>query len=113
MDYFFLMRLIIRDSSPIHKTREVPRVIHIHCVKLNGIVLKTLPPKLTTRICPTTMAEATMRKPLLWDNPLKAELFVPKVLALNMFQNCSMTNVVKNMVRFLSPSGVLVSIPPA
>ena len=45
------------------------------------------------------MSNATNIMPYAWPMLLNAESEEPKVLALNRFQNCSITKVVKNMVR--------------
>ena len=88
-------------------------MIPIHSPQVSGTVLKTDPPKLTTSTCPTIIAIPTVRKPSLLNIFLKAESFVPNVFALNMFQNCNITNTVKKIVRLRNPSGVPASMPPA
>ena len=61
-----------------------------------GVVRKTSPPNCTIRNCPTGMMIIIRRKPVHSFKPLKAEPCDRKALALNIFQNCNMTKVVKN-----------------
>ena len=110
---YFFIRLNALKISPTQSTTEVASVIPIHSPQVSGTVLKTEPPKLTTSTCPTIIAIPTVRNPSLLNIFLKAESFVPNVFALNMFQNCNITNTVKKIVRLRNPSGVPASMPPA
>ncbi len=90
--FFFSVR---RQISPIHSTIEVAEIIMAQSVMESGTTLKNLPPICTIAICPTRMKRAISSKPpqsFMW----KAERPVEKALALNIFQNCRNTNMVKN-----------------
>ena len=49
--------------------------------------------------CPTKIINATLNMPRAWLASLKIEWLVPNTLALNRFQNWSITNTVKKTVR--------------
>ena len=86
-----------RNSSPIHSTIEVPAMMIAQSSGLMGVTLNILPPTVTINTCPTSMITAISPKPL---QPLKwnAERPVLNARALNIFQNCSITNMVKNIL---------------
>ena len=94
--YFFLRNL---TASPIQRTKEVDPIMINQSFIVNGTVRNTSPPNCTISICPTRISRATIINPILCFILLKADLPVAKALALNIFQNCSKTKMVKNLDR--------------
>ena len=62
----------------------------------SGVTLNISPPKLTISICPTIISNPIPINPLHFHMHENADVPVANALALNMFQNCNMTNMVKN-----------------
>ncbi|CCY64936.1 unknown [Prevotella sp. CAG:1124] len=67
-----------------------------HSCSDSGSVRNILPPKVTIIHCPPRIIASTSSSPLSWVKAWKAEWLEPNDLALNRFQNCSITKVVKN-----------------
>ena len=84
-----------RKISPIMATTDVVSMSCHQSFVDRGVTLNISPPKVTMSICPTTISNATHRNPLHFHIELNADVPVAKALALNMFQNCSITNMVK------------------
>ena len=74
-------------------------MIIIHSVRFSGTVRNTFPPNSTMNIWPISMITATLSIPSAWRESLNTEWLVPKTLALNRFQNWSITKIVKKQVR--------------
>ena len=88
-----------RYSSPPPRTSTpVTTVMATHSIRLNGSVRNILPPKVTISHCPTKISPSTSARPRSLQKWRKALWTLPRHLALRRFQNCSITNVVKNSV---------------
>ena len=90
-----LRRFTARHISPIQRTSDVEAMIVAHSVSDRGSVRNILPPKVTIIHWPPSIISSTSSSPLSWVKAWKAEWLEPNALALNRFQNWSMTNVVK------------------
>ena len=84
-----------RNISPIMATIDVVRMSCHQSPAESGVTLNISPPKVTMSICPTTISNATNRNPLHFHIEQNADVPVAKALALNMFQNCNITKMVK------------------
>ena len=69
-----------------------------------GTTLKNCPPKQTMAICPKKISEAINRKPR-QPRRWNADCPVAKARALNRFQNCIITKMVKNRLSSMWESG--------
>ena len=76
-------------------TVEVTNVSCIQCSADSGSTLNILPPIFTISTCPTTINSPTPINPAQRHIDAKADVFVANALALNIFQNCNITNMVK------------------
>ena len=63
---------------------------------LRGVTLNISPPKVTISICPAIIMSPIHKNPVQFHIELKVSCPEANDLALNMFQNCSITNIVKN-----------------
>ena len=86
-----------RTISPTITTADVASVSCHQSFMLNGVTLNISPPKLTMSICPTIISSPTKINPRHFQIHENADVPVANALALNMFQNCSITNMVKNI----------------
>ena len=78
------------------KTTDVATIIIIQSQSLIGVTLNILPPKLIIIACTSRIIIAMLTNPLLLFIEFIALRFDLYAFALNMFQNCIMTNIVKN-----------------
>ena len=76
-------------------TIEVDKMSCHQSSMLKGVTPNISPPKVTMRICPTAMRRPTPINPVHFPIAANADVPVANALALNMFQNCSITNMVK------------------
>ena len=77
---------------------EVNPTIQAHSCHESGTVRKTSPPSSTMSHCPSAMSASTVRNVRLCAMPWLAAHPASNPLALNRFQNCRKTKVVKNTV---------------
>ena len=82
--------------SPIQSTIDVEPMIITQSEIRRGVTLKNSPPTVTMAICPTRIASAMATNP---PAPLKWKALRPvwNARALNIFQNCRKTKIVKNI----------------
>ena len=80
----------------MQRTTDVVTTIMSQSLALRLVTLNISPPNCTISICPTKMTAAMIMNPLQSLILASADLPVMNALALNMFQNCNITKMVKN-----------------
>ena len=91
--HYFLKSLRI---SPIQNTTDVLPIIIAQSISFKTVTLNISPPNVTISHCPPMMIKATNKNPPLLSSEANADFSLINALALNMFQNCSITKMVKN-----------------
>lgn len=86
---------IARTISPIQSTGEVAARMIPQSAQRSGTTLNISPPTVTISHWPANMTNAINRNPPDRPSPAKADLPLINALALNMFQNCNSTKIVK------------------
>ena len=86
-----MLRIISLNNS----NAIVPPSRYIQSFSARLVTLNISPPKVTMRYCPIKIIKVTNTNPLLLAMELNAVFPVMNALALNKFQNCSNTKIVK------------------